>query len=391
MRITWSVPVPGEPLDSGRGDLVRVRSLMDALAGLGHEVRAVAASERVGARAGVGAYRSSLRELLPGQVARGLRTLGRLALARSHARRVGAEARQHGVDLIVETQVHGMPSGAYAARRAGIPLVLDDCSPPQEEEALLGGFGSGEIRRFLGQAGAAKILLVSSQALARRLEFEGIPHGKLGVVPNGVDVPHATPGARENAREELGVMGQCVVAYAGSFQPWHRLDLLVRAVADLGAKAPIHLLLMGDGAERETVLEETSRLGIQDRTTFTGMVPLSRLRLILRAADVGVLPGSNDYGQPMKLLEYGAAGLPAVAPDLAPVREVLEHRTTGLLFRPDDADALREVLGALVRAPKLRTELGEAALRSAMDRSWQESARIMAEFLDYASRPGEEP
>jgi glycosyltransferase involved in cell wall biosynthesis len=295
------------------------------------------------------------------------------------------------VDLIVETQVHGVPSGAYAARKAGIPLVLDDCSPPQEEETLLKVFGSGESRRFLGQAGTAKTLLVSSRALARRLELEGVPPGKLGVVPNGVDVSPPSPEFRGIARRELGLADRCVIAFAGSFQPWHRLDLLVGAVADLAASAPVHLLLIGDGAESGNVLERVTRRGIQDRTTFTGMVPLPRLRRILGAADIGVLPGSNDYGQPMKLLEYGAAGLPAVAPDLAPVREVLEHRTTGLLFRPDDAEALREVLAVLVSQSKLRADLGEGGLRSAMDRTWHESARTMADFLDHAFRPGEKP
>ena len=391
MRIIWSLPVPGEPLGSGRGDLVRARSLIGALRSRGHEVVVVAAADRVTTATAVRSYREGVRRLLPQWGALGLRTLGRLALARAHARRVATEARTQRADLIVETQMHGVPSGARAAREAGMPLVLDDCSPPEEEVTLRTVLPGLVHRTFRQEAVAAAALTVSSKALARRLEFNGVPKEKMAVVPNGVTLEDFSVGDREATRQRMGLEGRFVVGFVGSFQPWHRVDLLLEAVAVQCTPTPIHLLLVGEGVGREAIEVHAVHLGIAERITTTGSLPSSEIPTVLAACDIGVLPGSNDYGQPMKLAEYAAAGLPAVAPNLAPVRESLQNGHTGLLFPPGDAQALSEIIACLARDAPLRTRLGKAARESVRERTWANSATRMEKALAAVSFPGEAP
>jgi len=78
---------------------------------------------------------------------------------------------------------------------------------------------------------------------------------------------------------------------------------------------------------------------------------------------MAVLPSAGDYTSPVKLFEFMACGVPPVAPDFLPVREVLREDETGWTFphgnldaavdqvlaRSRDADALRRV-GAAARA-----------------------------------------
>ena len=45
--------------------------------------------------------------------------------------------------------------------------------------------------------------------------------------------------------------------------------------------------------------------------------------------DYAVLPNSNEYGSPMKLFELMAMGVAVVAPDYAPVAEVINDGTRG--------------------------------------------------------------
>lgn len=376
MRITWSLPVPGETLDSARGDIVRARHLIEALRAEGHQVDVVQAAGRPGTAAAVSGYRSLLKRLVPA-AAPVLRDIGRLALGRAHARRVASAARDEGADVIIETQVHLVASGARAGRRSGVPLILDDCSPPTEEAALGRGLARLAGPLFRRQAAAATALAVSSRALARRLEEEGAPKEKLRVVPNAADATRFDGADREDVRRRYDLGDRLTLVYMGSFQPWHRVDLLVDALPRMDPS--VRLLLVGDGAGREAALARAAELGVADRIVAPGALAGRRMADALAAGDIAVLPGTNDYGQPMKLLDYAAAGLPAVAPDLPPVREVLEPGVTGLLFPPGDRDGLVAAIARLVGDDDLRRRMAAAARSAARaeSRSWRAAARAL--------------
>jgi glycosyltransferase involved in cell wall biosynthesis len=234
-------------------------------------------------------------------------------------------------------------------------------------------------------------LTVSSEALVRCFGFNGVPEEKMAVVPNGVTLEDFGVEDREATRKKLGLEGRFVVGFVGSFQPWHRVDLLLEAVAVQCTPTPIHLLLVGEGVGREATEVHAVRLGIAERITATGSLPRSEIPTVLAACDIGALPGSNDYGQPMKLVEYAAAGLPVVAPDLAPVRESLQNGRTGLLFPPGNARALSEAIARLASDVRLRTRLGEAARESVRERTWVNSATRMEKALAAVSFPGKVP
>ncbi|MBW3534270.1 MAG: glycosyltransferase family 4 protein [Gemmatimonadetes bacterium] len=317
--------------------------------------------------------------MLPRRVAWGLRDVGRLTLARAHGRRIAAVARQQGAHVLVETQVHGVPSGAVAARLTGLPLVLDDCSPADEEESLEGGLPWLTRRAFRRQIEAAATLVVSSRTLAARLEDDGILRSALAVVGNGTDAAgdgdQAAPRAGVGGERTGAAASSVVFVFVGSFQPWHRVDLLVDAVAMLAGSRPVHLLLVGDGATRAAALERARTLGIESRMSAPGAVPSQDLPALLGSCHVGVLAGTNTYGQPMKLLEYAAAGLATVAPDLAPVRELMRDQVTGLLFPPGDLEALTATMARLADDTGLRRRLGAAAREGTRHASWRERAR----------------
>jgi len=382
MKITWSLPVYGERLDSSRGDLVRARCLIEALRGDGHEVRVVEDAARPGSRLAVTTYRDVVRRIVPTRAAVALRDVGRWLHSRGHGRRVAAQARQQGADLIIETQVHFSASGALAARLTGLPLILDDCSPPSEEIVLGAGLPGLAHRIFQAQIQNASKLVVPSQALRKWLIEEGAPSEKLAVVPNGTALAPYSMLDRERVRRRLGVDGQCVFGFLGSFQPWHRVEFLIQAVASLVGHLPVHVLLIGDGSGRPAALTAVRRLRLDRVVTWIGSIPYSQVQELVSAFDVGVLPGSNDYCHPMKLVDYAAAGLPCVAPDLPSVREVVRDGVTGLLFPPDDVNELAAALTRLATKEDLRMQMGESARqRFAQGASWKDRARTLVSAI----------
>lgn len=381
MRVVWSLPVPGTRSAGSRGDVVRARRLAEGLRAEGHDVWIVGDGVRLGAELAVGAYRRGVRRALPGALGLVARDAGRYLHARAHARRVASEAGRRRADVIVETQVHFSDSGARAARATGLPLVLDDCSPVAEEL----GFGVGIPRLaralFERQLEEAARVVVSSRQLRYLLLEDGAREESVRIVPNGVDLGSLRTADRSAERRRLGIDDRIVVGFVGSFQPWHRVDLLVEAMATLD-RLPLHLVLVGDGPGRERTRAAARRAGLEGRISELGPVDPALVPRLTAAFDIGALPGTNRYGHPMKLLEYAAAGLPVVAADLPPVRDVLRDGETGLLVPPGDAAALAAAIRRLTADPELRRRLGRSArARITESSSWRGRARGLVEGL----------
>ena len=64
-------------------------------------------------------------------------------------------------------------------------------------------------------------------------------------------------------------------------------------------------------------------------------------------ADVLVLP-SRAEAMPRVILEAMALGVPVIGSDIGGHRELIEHNNTGLLFDPDNPQALADTLSSLV-------------------------------------------
>lgn len=378
MKILWSLPVRGETLPSGRGDLVRAQQLSAALKSAGHDVVMVSDAQRPGASMAISAYRGGVRRVVPRRLALILRDLGRWLHGHRHGAWLARAAEQAGAELIIETQVAFSPSGAVAARRTGLPLVLDDCTPSVEEATF--GVGLPRLARAVQrhQADAAKIVVAVSSAARDLLVGEGVPADRIRIIPNGVDCNSWRRASRERGRRQLGLNGDRVIGFVGSFQPWHRAEWLVAGLSEL-ADSDCRLVLVGDGPGRQEALKLADDLGLSRRVLATGALSAPQIPDVVSAFDVGVMPGTNDYGQPMKLWEYAAAGIPCVAPNRAPIREVVDNGVTGLLFEPEDRAGLFESTNRLLEDTALASRMGKSAREKAFaSASW---TTIAAELL----------
>jgi glycosyltransferase involved in cell wall biosynthesis len=378
MKILWSLPVRGERLGSSRGDMVRAKKLVEALRGVGHEVHVV----EFGASSAVSAYRKILRGVLPRLPALMLRDAGRWAASFGQGRQVARAAMDFRADAIVETQIGFCFSGAIAARKTGIPLILDDCSPLREEKALGTGLFGLARDAMLRQTEAAAVVFVSSSSIASSLAQEGMPREKIRLLPNGANLKAYAEVDREETRQRTALEGTCVIGFAGSFQHWHAIHLLVAALDKLRDNDSWHLLLVGEGPALAPALHAARALGLGARVTATGAVSSDRMPELICCFDIGVLPGSNDYGQPMKLVEYAAAGVASVAPDLPPVREIIRDLRTGLLFSPGDALELAGKLKMLIDDAGLRRRMGSQARCSLSEaHDWEARAHVLSETI----------
>ncbi|HEX7181193.1 MAG TPA: glycosyltransferase family 4 protein [Thermoanaerobaculia bacterium] len=316
-------------------------------------------------------------------------------------RKLSRAIREHRPDFVYERYAANTFAGLAAARRHGVPFVLEVNSPLAREKAEHDGLFfqrlTAAIERRL--CAGADVTIAVTRVLAGILEEDGVPQGKVVVMPNGVRRElgqGATPEAGAAFRRGLGLPQDAFVAgFVGWFRSWHGLERLVEiAASPEWRERKIHLVLAGDGPAMPTLREMRAAFssedrGLEDRVVLCGPVPRNEIEAALAAFDVAVQPAVTSYACPMKILEYMAAGRAIVAPGSPNVRELLSHGETALLC-PGGANPAAEDLSAgvlaLARDPGLRARLGEAARRRISDRGllWEENARRVEELVEAA-------
>jgi glycosyltransferase involved in cell wall biosynthesis len=96
---------------------------------------------------------------------------------------------------------------------------------------------------------------------------------------------------------------------------------------------------------------------------------------------MAVLPSAGDYTSPVKLFEFMACGVPPVAPDFEPIREVLREGETGWMFKAQDLKAAVEtVLLRSQDADGLRRVGGAARAYITAERQWRNNVLQLLSF-----------
>ena len=308
-------------------------------------------------------------------------------------RRLARAIREHRPDFVYERYAANTFAGLAAARRHGVPFVLEVNAPLAREKEIHDGLFFRRATRSIERrlCAGADVTIAVTGVLARLLEADGVPAGKVVVMPNGVRRElgdGAPPVAGRLFRQRLGISPDAPVAgFVGWFRAWHGLERMLEAAASPAWRdAGIRLVLAGDGPAAPALREMRDALGLQDRVVLTGSVPRNEIEAALAAFDVAVQPAVTPYACPMKILEYMAAGRAIVAPGSDNVRELLTDGATALLCpggsEPSAAD-LRDAVAALVRDPERRQRLGAAARRRIFERGWlwEENARRVEELV----------
>ena len=204
------------------------------------------------------------------------------------------------------------------------------------------------------------------------------------VTPNAANIASFTfsPEQRAETRARWQLDGFVVCGYLGAFVPWHAIDKFIYRMAEELQRAPrLKFLLVGDGATFEAVKTFIDERKLHERIVLTGRVKHSEVPGLLAAMDLAVLPSAGDYTSPVKLFEFMACGVPAVAPDFGPICEVLKDGETGWLFSARNLDqAVETVLARSADTAELG-RVGQAAREYIRrERQWSNNAAQLIEF-----------
>ncbi|MCS7026096.1 MAG: glycosyltransferase [Bryobacteraceae bacterium] len=264
--------------------------------------------------------------------------------------------RRFGPDIVHSHMVHANLAARLVRLFCPFPVLV--CTAHSMREGGLWRELAYRLTDWLSEATTN----VSLRGLRRYQQRKLIGKAKGFWIPNGLDLAPYTPDAavRNAVRQKEGWQNSFVWLAVGNLREPKDYPTMLQAFARVVQHRPGTRLAVAGSGPLKGELEELSRqLGINRSVQWLGA--RSDVPELLQGADAFVM-SSLWEGTPMALLEASAAGLPAVAPDVGGIGEVMVHRETGLLTPPADPESLaRAMIEIQARSSDERRQMGENA------------------------------
>jgi glycosyltransferase involved in cell wall biosynthesis len=260
------------------------------------------------------------------------------------------------VAICFQTFVSGL-AGVRAQERLGIPAIV---WLRGEDELRM---GRGDRSRWIGPYvwRRARAVLVQSERVRRTLihRLQSLNEGlaaavdaKLGVVPNGLDLPEAPAGPGTGVL----AVGRLIV------------DKGMDTVIEACARAGVPLTIAGDGPERTRLEALAARRG--GGTRFEGMATRATLNRLYSGCACVALAARGGEGLPNVLLEAMAHGRPVVATPVMGIVDLVRNEENGLLVPADDPERLAAALVRLTTDRAFADRLAAGARATAERFAW---------------------
>ena len=275
---------------------------------------------------------------------------------------VRAWARAYKTDRpgLLHVQCFG-PNGLYSLALSiigRVPLVVSSHGETFADDHDI--FGQSRLARAGLTAALRRALAVTccSEVVARHLASE-FGSDRAVVVPNGVRSRVAAPS---------GVTRSGRIVAVGRLERTKGFDLLIRAVARVRDR-PVELVIVGEGSQRQTLVDLAAAEGISDITSFVGRLGRSETDHLLDTAAVIVVPSRREaFG--IVVLEAWQAGKPLVATSHDGPGDLVHDGEDGLVVDPEDVDALAAAISRVLADPDGAARLAANGARRVRDFSW---------------------
>ena len=251
------------------------------------------------------------------------------------------------------------PSGYYAARRAGVPVVqtlhnyrlmcsnallmregavCEECLgrrvvwPGAVRRCYRHSYAASTVaaamistHRLLGTYTSAVNRYIALTQFARgRFIKGGLPADKISVKPNFVE---PDPGAGDG--------GGGYALFVGRLSPEKGIDTLLEAWDRLPEDLPLHIA--GTGPLAQQVQAAAAR---NTKVQWLGELPRERILDEMKRAEFLICPSTWYESFGLIIVEAFSTGLPVIASNIGAMSELIDHKRTGLLFRTGDAGDL---------------------------------------------------
>lgn len=194
------------------------------------------------------------------------------------------------------------------------------------------------------------------------VESRGIDQRKVMYLPNGVNLSRylKVKGSAEIDQTFKGLEEKFVIVYAGSHGVANHLGPILELFAKLKSNPEIHLVLVGDGDQKQEMIKKAEQNRISN-LTFIDPIPKSEIPYLLSKANMGIISIMNSplykWGFSMnKIYDYMAAGLPIIM--IADPELIGTLKNQEGIHSSQDLEAIKNLICKYKNSPKLLEKEG---------------------------------
>jgi glycosyltransferase involved in cell wall biosynthesis len=259
-------------------------------------------------------------------------------------------------DLVL-TYNWGAIDGVMAARvfGKGLPPIVhhEDGFNADEAERL------NPVRNMYRRMAlpAANALVVPSNVLEKvALKHWRQPPARVHRIANGVatQLYAGKPDAKLIPQLQKRREGEVFIGCVAGLRPVKDLPMLIRAVA--GVNARFKLVILGEGPERQNIINAAEAMAIEDQVILPGFLPEPHRYMGL--FDIFALSSKSEQA-PISVIEAMAAGLPVVSTRVGDIPVMVSPENVPFLAPRHHEVDLRDRIDTLARNPESMHYIGE--------------------------------
>ena len=253
----------------------------------------------------------------------------------------------------------------------GLPPLVHHEDGFNEDEAA-GLKPSRNLYRRAALAQAAQVIVPSTGLERIAHEVWHQPPARVTRIANGIDTAAFAAPPDPAALPFTKPEGQRWVGTLAGLRPVKQLPQLVEACANLPPEW--HLVICGEGPERDAILAAAGAHGMADRVHLPGAVDPAR---VVGLFEIFALSSASEQF-PLSVVEAMAAGLPVAAPAVGDVAAIVADENRAFITPPQDTLALAAALAQLAADGPARSRIGAA--NQARARSEFDIAAMLAHY-----------
>ncbi len=238
------------------------------------------------------------------------------------------------------------------------------------------------VRFLLEQA---DLVFAVSRTLLSKVEsvLKSVRLPRRQLLPNGapLDVIEAV-----EAAEMAGDLPPNFLLTAGHLIHRKGIDVVISSLQEAKRRGVLlHLVVAGDGPERENLERQSRDQGVSDQVRFLGNQSQRQVLALMKSCLVFVL-ASRAEGMPLVIAEAMACGKAVVASHVDGVPEIVQDGVTGVLVPPDDPSALASGLIKVHSDEVFRSSLaGQGKGWACREYNWEVIASRYLELIKQCS------
>ncbi len=227
-----------------------------------------------------------------------------------------------------------------------------------------------------------------SDFVKKSMKYLNVDSQKITVIYNGIDISRFLPvdeTSKTTVKEnhiDINTIEVPTIIYVGRLIYQKGLDILLDALPKVNYD--FRLIIIGDGPEKENLIQHNKRLDLESKVEFYG--DQENVQTFLRKATFFVHPARCEEGLGIAILEAMACGLPCIAFPKGGIPEIITDGKNGFFAERTSSDGLaqkiNEVIGIYKNSPVIWKKIKECATKRAREFDFRTYVCMLHNYLE---------